>query len=62
MVDNLSTTFHALSKRKLTSLSFDEILLPRYMNWPTNIGFLTFNKEMAPFFFRYIIYVLSWFM
>ena len=50
MVNNLLIAFHALSKGTLTSLSVDEILLPRYMNWCTNFRCLLFNEEMMPFY------------
>ena len=32
MIDNLSIAVHAFSVRMLTSLSVDELLLPRYVN------------------------------
>ena len=34
--------------RILTSVSEDEILLPRYVNWLTNFRCLPFNMEIAP--------------
>ena len=33
MIDNLSVAVHTFSMRMLTSLSVDEILLPRYVNF-----------------------------
>ena len=36
MINNLSITFYAFTRRMLTSLSVDETLLPRYVNWPSN--------------------------
>ena len=36
MIANMSIAFHAFVRLILTSLSVDEILLPRYMNWSTN--------------------------
>ena len=46
---NLSTVVHALPMHVLTLLSFDEILLPRYMNWSNNFRGLSFNQDMATF-------------
>ena len=37
MIINLSIVVHAFPVRMLTSLSVDEILLLRYMNWSTNL-------------------------
>ena len=34
-ITNLSIAFHAFTWCMLTSLSVDEMLLPRYMNWST---------------------------
>ena len=34
------------SKRMLTLLSIDEMLLPGYVNWSTNFRGLPFNEEM----------------
>ena len=45
MVDNLSIVVHALPLLMFTSLSVDEILPSRYMNWSTNLRGLSFNKE-----------------
>ena len=36
MINNLSTAVNALLMRMLTSLSADEILLSRYVNWSNN--------------------------
>ena len=44
MIDNLS-----IAVRMLTSLSIDEILLPRYVNWSTNFRVLPLRMEMALF-------------
>ena len=38
IIESLSIAFHAFTKRMLTSLSVDERLLPRYMNWSTNFN------------------------
>ena len=43
MVMNLSTAIHVLPLRKLTSLSVDEILLPRFVNLSTNTDNLMIN-------------------
>ena len=45
LVDNLSVAVYAFPMCMLMSLSVDEILLPRYMNWSTNFKFLTFDKK-----------------
>ena len=44
MIDNLSS-IPCFSKRMMTSLSVDEILLSRYMNWSTNFRDLPFKVE-----------------
>ena len=48
MIDNLSIAVHAFAKYRLTSLSVDEILLLRYMNFSTNFRDLPLKGEMAP--------------
>ena len=45
IADNLSIVVHASLMHMLTSLSVDEILLPRYMNWTTNFRSLPFNED-----------------
>ena len=52
MIDNLSVAFHTFAKRILTSLSFDKILLPRYVNWSTNFRDLPFKMEIALFLLK----------
>ncbi len=47
MVVNLSIADHAFPMLLLTSLSVDEILLPRYMNFSTNFRGLSFNEKMT---------------
>ena len=47
-VINLSVAVHALPMQMLTSLSVDEILLLRYINWFINFRGLPFNSEMIP--------------
>ena len=39
MINNLSIDFQAFAGCNLTSLSVDEILLPRYVNLSTNLQF-----------------------
>ena len=48
IVDNLSIAIHCLPMCMLTSLSVDEILLTRYINWLTDFGGLPFNEEIEP--------------
>ena len=52
MVDNLSIAFHALLMCMLTSLSVDEILLPRYVNWSNNFS----SEEFLFYFIEEIIF------
>ena len=44
MIDNLSITVHTFAS--LISLTVDEILLPRYVNWSTNFSGLPLEVEM----------------
>ena len=63
MISNLSIAFLAIAKHMLTSLSVDEILLMRYVNWSTNFRGLPLKVEMAPSSIEHIISVLysfSW--
>ena len=48
MIDNPSIAVHALARRALSSLSVDEILLPKYVNLSTNLRGPPFRVEMAP--------------
>ena len=48
MIDNLLITVHAFAWNMLTSLSVDEILLPRYVNLSTNFSGLLLIMEMTP--------------
>ena len=48
MVVNQSIALHVFPTRMLTSLSVDEIWLPRYMNWFTNFRGLPVNEEIMP--------------
>ena len=49
MNDNLSIAVHTFTKRMLTSLSVDEILLPRYANLSNDFSGLPLKVEMASF-------------
>ena len=49
MVVNLEISVHAFTMIMLISLSLDEILLPKCMNYPTNFRVWLFNEEMVPF-------------
>ena len=46
LVDNLSIVVHTLPMCMLTLISVNKILLPRYTNWSTIFGGLTFNVEI----------------
>ena len=48
---NWSIAVHALPMHIWTSLSVDEILLPKNVKWSTNFRGLPFNAEMAPSLF-----------
>ena len=52
MIDNLSIADHAFTRCTLTSISVDEILLPRYMNLSTNFKGLPIKVEMVPSSFK----------
>ena len=47
MIDNLLIAVHDFARHMLTSLSIDEILLPRYENLSTNFRGLLLKGEMA---------------
>ena len=47
--DILSMAFYIFAWHILTSLSVDEILQPRYVNWSTNFKDLPLRVEMALF-------------
>ena len=47
MTDNQSIAIHAFTRRMLTSLSVDYILLPKYGKLSTEFKDLTFRVEMA---------------
>ena len=46
MIDKLPITFHTFTRHMLTSLSVDEILLPKYVNLSTNLGGLPLKMKM----------------
>ena len=51
MDENISVTVHSSIMRMLTSLSVDEILLPKYWNWCTNFRGLPPKVQVALFSF-----------
>ena len=53
-VINLLIALRAFLMHMLTSISIDEILLPRYMNSSTNSRGLPLNKEMVPSWLKHI--------
>ena len=58
MINNLLKTVHAITRHILTSLSVDEILLPRCVNLSTNFRGLPLNVEMASSHLKHINSVL----
>ena len=58
MISNLSIAIHDIAMRMLTSLSEDKILLPRYVNFSTNLIDLPFKVEMVPFRLKFMNSVL----
>ena len=46
MINYLSIAFHAFASRMLTSVSVDEMLLPKYLNW--GLRGLQLKVEMGP--------------
>ena len=53
-IDSLSIAFHAFARCISTSLSVDDILLPRYVNWFTDFRGLPLRLEIAPFCLKYM--------
>ena len=49
---DLSIADHAFARRMLTSLSIDEMLLLRYLNWYTNPYGLPFKLEIGSVLFK----------
>ena len=49
LIDNLSIAFSIFHRRMLTSLSVDEMLLPRYVKLSTNFRVLPLREERVPF-------------
>ena len=47
MINNLLVEVNGLLMHMLTSLSVDEILLPRYVNWSANFIGLVLKVDMA---------------
>ena len=62
MVENLIIVVHVFPMYLLASLSVNEILLPRCVNWSINFKELPFSMEMVPSCLKYINSVLSDFM
>ena len=58
MIDNLSIAVHTFAVHMLTLLSVDEILLPKYVNRPTNFRSLSLKLVMAPSYLKHVIFVL----
>ena len=58
MIDNLSIVVHAFTEHMLTSLSIEEILLPRYVNLSTNLRELPFRVEIAPSHLKHMYYFI----
>ena len=58
MIDSLSVAVHAFARCISTSLTVDEILLPRYMNLSTNSRGPPFNVEMVRSLLKQIYSVL----
>ena len=48
MIDNMSIAPHTFVRCMLTTLSINEILLPRYVNQSTNFRDLLFKVEKVP--------------
>ena len=59
MIDNLSTAVPALPMNLVTSLSVDEILLPRYVNGSIDFRGLPFDVDITPFYLKHINSALS---
>ena len=58
MIDNLSTAFYSLARCILKSLSAEEMLQPRYVNWSINFRGRPLKFEMGPFYLKHMQYVL----
>ena len=62
MIDSLSITVHAFPMHILTSLSVDEMWLPRYVTRSTNFRDLWLKGEMAPYYSKFLNSILSAFL
>ena len=62
MIDNLSTAVHAFARYMLTSLSVDELLLPRSGNLPIYFRGLPLGVMIAPSHLKHMYSVLFAFM
>ena len=58
MINNLSIAVHAFARRMLTSLSADEILLPRYENLSTYFISLSLRVDIVHSHLKYKYFVL----
>ena len=54
MIDNLSIAFHSFDMWVLTSLSVDEMLVPRHVNGSTSFRDLPLRVDMAFYIYIYI--------
>ena len=62
MINNYSRAVSVYHMHILILLSVDEILLPTYVNWFTNLRGLTLEMKMAPSCLKHMNSVLSVFM
>ena len=62
MIDNQSIAVNAFARHMLTSLSVDEILLPRYVNLSINFRGLLLRVNMVPYHLKQMNSVLFVFM
>ena len=63
MTDYLLIAVHTFAEHMLTSLSVDEILLPKYVNLSTNFRDLPLKVEMAPSYFKHmnsVLFAFTW--
>ena len=52
MISNMYIAFHAFIRYIFTSISADEMLQPRYVNWSGNFRGLPLRVKMAPFYLK----------
>ena len=60
--DNLSIVFYSFTRRMLTSLSVDEMLVTIYMTWFTKFGGLTLKLEITACLkhVKYVLFTFAW--